>query len=158
MKFVIYILAFILSSTTYASTNLRLREFTTDFCTAYPEGTFAQPHLWAKCCVEHDLFLWAGGSKKDRNDVDKNLKKCVAETGATIHSKLIYFGVRLGSYSPIKFKGKLWGNGWIPRRKEAPLTKEEILFIEEFLKDHPSDALSTHEIDSLINSLKGRKN
>lgn len=156
MKYLLAIL-FLFNSTLLLASS-KLIPFSTDFCTAYPEGTFSHPNLWAKCCVEHDLFLWAGGSKKDRNEVDKNLKRCVAGTGATIHSKLIYFGVRLGSYSPIKFKGKLWGNGWNPRRKDAPLTKEEISFIEDFLKDHPSDALSTHEIDSLIDSLKSRRN
>lgn len=134
-----------------------LHPFSTDYCTGYPEGTFAQPHLWEKCCVEHDLYLWAGGSRIDRNKTDKKLRSCVASTGATTHAKLIYFGVRLGSYSPIKFPGKLWSNGWTPRRKTSPLTLDEITTIEEFLKDNPPAILSSQDIEAFIAELKYRR-
>ncbi len=155
MKYLLAILFILNSSWLLASS--KLIPFTTDYCTGYPEGTLAQPGLWSKCCVEHDLYLWAGGSKNDRKQTDQRLRKCVAATGASLHSQLIYLGVRLGSYSPLKFKGKDWGNGWNPRRSNFALSQSEILTIEEFLKDNPPSALSNLEVDGLIANLKNRK-
>jgi hypothetical protein len=99
--------------------------FITDFCTAYPEGTSSQPNKWKHCCLEHDLYFWAGGSISDRNEADKGLKNCVEKTGAKFQAKLIYLGVSLGGRSPIKFKAKQWGNAWKQRNRYLNLSEIE---------------------------------
>lgn len=146
---------FLMTATCWASEN-NLKPFVTDFCTGYPEGTVLHPQLWRHCCVEHDLYLWAGGSPKDRVQVDKGLLSCVQKTGATINGSLIYWGVRLGNLSPIKFEDKKWGNGWIKPRGTEALTYDEIETIERFLQTHSSPYLSEEAISLFIDSLRKR--
>jgi hypothetical protein len=116
----------------FASENPKV--FDTDFCTAYPEGTRERPELWKHCCLEHDLYFWAGGSRLNRNLSDERLRDCVFETGAEIQAHLIYLGVTMGSLSPIKFKTKIWGNAWMKRARYSPLSlKERELLIQQVL-------------------------
>jgi hypothetical protein len=35
--------------------------FTSDGCSAFPDGTFAQQQLWLSCCERHDYDYWKGG-------------------------------------------------------------------------------------------------
>lgn len=107
--------------------------FETDYCTNYPEGTPSKPTLWKHCCLVHDLYFWAGGTKEDRDAADLELRSCVEATGETKQAALIYYGVRMGSYSPIKYPKRQWGNGWSGRAKNAPLTRDEITQIEDEL-------------------------
>ncbi len=99
--------------------------FTTDFCTSYPEGTHDEPKLWQDCCLEHDLYFWAGGSQTDRSTADLGLYQCVAQAGALWHARVMYYAVRVGGYSPVKFKTKKWGNGWSERVTYEALSIEE---------------------------------
>ena len=117
---------------------LEPKPFTTDYCTAYPEGTREKPDLWKHCCLLHDLFFWAGGSLTERNDADLTLKYCVAETGELKQAELIYWAVRMGGQSPVHIPSKKWGNGWPLRPPYSSLNKEEVQAIEnELLKDYP---------------------
>lgn len=152
-KLIILILLFISFGLLNAS---ELHTFTSDLCTGYVEGTLKNPHQWERCCIEHDLYLWAGGSKLDRKLTDQRLRRCVKATGAPIHAQLIFLGVRLGSYSPIKFKGKAWSNGWKTPRPSLPLTNNEIDVIEEFLTYQPPQQLSTEEIEHFVEELRKR--
>lgn len=110
-----------------------LAPFETDFCTGYIEGTLDNPEAWKLCCVEHDMFFWAGGSKEDRKKADLNLRACVEESGHPKHAALIYYSVRLGSYSPIKFSGKKWNFGWPFRPTHQELSNDDLDQIEDHL-------------------------
>ena len=114
-----------------------LTRFTTDYCTSYPEGTRDQPDLWKICCLEHDLFFWAGGSKKDREIIDLKLRDCVEKKAGSAQANLMYYAVRAGSLSPIKNPDKKWNNGWRERPDYAPLSSEDVDQVEaEILSDY----------------------
>jgi hypothetical protein len=108
-----------------------LAPFETDYCTNYPEGTRKHPDLWKHCCLIHDMFFWAGGSKQDRNNADLDLKSCIEKTGAAHQARIMYAAVRAGSYSPIKYPKKKWGNSWGDREEDLSLTREETEALEE---------------------------
>ncbi len=102
--------------------------FVTDGCTLFPEGTPRNPKLWEECCLEHDLRLWAGGTRVARKKTDRRLGDCVAEKGEPVIGKLMYWAVHVASFSPKKIKGKEWGNAWEVSgyRKLQPAEVEEI--------------------------------
>lgn len=152
----LWIMVLCLSSLSCWASENNLKSFSTDFCTAYPEGTVIHPQLWRHCCIEHDLFLWAGGSAKDRVQVDKGLLACVQKTGAVVNASLIYWGVRLGNLSPIKFEDKKWGNGWIKPRLPEALSYDEIDMIERHLQSHPSIHLSEEAVSLFVDKLRQR--
>ncbi|MBC7387174.1 MAG: hypothetical protein H7301_13565 [Cryobacterium sp.] len=109
----------------FAALNLFPHPFITDGCTSFPNGTLRSPELWLHCCVEHDLFLWAGGTRKMRNRADIQLRDCVRETGALREADVMYLGVRMGCYFPVKIPHMSWANAW-----DGPsyirLTREQI--------------------------------
>lgn len=130
MKNVLTIILLLLSLTSFASA-ATLSSFETDYCTNYPEGTKEKPELWKHCCLLHDMFFWAGGSKDERNIADLDLKTCIEETGQTRQAALMYYAVRAGSYSPIKYPKRRWGNGWEGRKAHEPLNSQEVSQIEQ---------------------------
>jgi hypothetical protein len=93
-----------------------LKSFKTDYCTGFREGTFKKPNLWKECCFEHDLRYWFGGTKKQENFADTQLKNCVYVEAGPFYSNLMYYAVRAGHYSPIKHSTH-WGWGWSDKRK-----------------------------------------
>ena len=58
-----------------------LREFTSDGCSRFPDGTPTQQDLWASCCVQHYKAYWQGGTYDDRVEADQELRRCVAAVG-----------------------------------------------------------------------------
>src|SRR5665647_529188 len=129
---------FLLAAAITSVSAREIKPFTTDYCTGYFEGTRSHPGLWKDCCLEHDLYFWAGGSSQERNQADKRLRACVADKGTPIHARLIYWGVKLGSKSPIKIKGKHWGNGLSDSPTYLSLTPEQVRVIEgELNKGYP---------------------
>ena len=112
------------------------KPFTTDACTGYPNGTRAEPMLWAKCCVRHDLEFWAGGRRSERLEADLALRNCVRATGQPLKAEIIYLGVRLGSLSPLKLPGMQWGNAWGKERRNTPLTRAEVSALKKSLREH----------------------
>jgi hypothetical protein len=135
MKKMIILLVFITFSS-WAQSDLSLKPFVTDYCTAYAEGTRAQPNLWKHCCEEHDLYFWAGGSLEDRKTTDLRLRACVEKTGAKTQAALIYAAVSIGGSSPIRFKTKQWGNSWIDRKRYLSLSETETATIIQYLETH----------------------
>ena len=126
----ILIVVSLLSLNSVIANDVRLNSFSTDFCTNYAEGTKEEPDLWKHCCLMHDLYFWAGGTKDDRLDADRELKTCIEATGASQIARLVYLAVRAGSYSPIKYPDKKWNNGWVDRKEFDPLSSEELEMIE----------------------------
>lgn len=114
-----------------------LGPFETDYCTNFPEGTSKAPELWKHCCLMHDMFFWAGGGREDRDKVDLKLRSCIEATGEMNIAKLMYWTVRITSYSPIKYSKKKWNHGWQGRPESQVLSELDIDQIEqEILNGH----------------------
>lgn len=132
-----------------------LRPFSTDECTGYREGTRMEPKLWAHCCVEHDLFMWAGGSSEERLEADHELKACIEATGHPFSAKMMYLAVRIGSFSPIKIESKKWSNGWIQKRENKSLSPEELATIERALLEQRLE-VDEKIVNDFLSKLKQR--
>lgn len=98
----------ILFSNAYAE---EIKPFTSDGCSAFPDGTYEQKQLWLACCTVHDKAYWRGGTYQQRLNADLALKSCVTEVGEPLIAELMLAGVRVGGspYWPTKFR---WGYGW----------------------------------------------
>jgi hypothetical protein len=114
----IIILLILLSQNSFSQV---IQNFKTDGCTMYRNGTRDEPQKWLHCCLEHDLRYWIGGDYDDQKISDLKLKQCVKKAAGNLQSQLIYRGVRLGHYSPIKTKYS-WGWGWIEDKKFTSLS------------------------------------
>ena len=121
MRIVIYFLFSLVSASAQAET---IEPFTSDGCSAFPDGTFAQQELWLSCCTAHDYAYWQGGTYEQRLTADKRLQQCVANVGEPQIANLMLAGVRVGGspYLPTSFR---WGYGWSYPRFYKPLTSEE---------------------------------
>ena len=115
-----------------------LDPFTTDGCSAFPDGTTEQQQLWHNCCVVHDLAYWQGGSRLDRKEADQALEDCVANVGEPMIANLMLAGVTVGGtpYLPTRFR---WGYGWPYLRGYKVLSVEEV----EEVHKKSADALKT---------------
>jgi hypothetical protein len=102
-----------------------LKPFTSDGCSAFPDGTLEQKTLWLACCKNHDVDYWQGGTYQQRLASDKTLKQCVEEVGEPEIAALMLAGVRVGGtpYLPTTFR---WGYGWSYPRLYGPLSAEEL--------------------------------
>jgi len=101
-----------------------LKPFTTDGCSAFPDGDHKQNAKWIKCCIKHDFAYWKGGSYEQRELADYQLQQCVEAIGEKNISTLMHVGVRLGG-SPFFPTGYRWGYGWPYMRGYEPLTPKE---------------------------------
>lgn len=102
-----------------------LKAFTSDGCSAFPDGTFKQKELWLSCCISHDYDYWQGGTYQQRLTSDQALKSCVAKVGQPKIAALMLAGVRVGGtpYLPTKFR---WGYGWSYPRLYGELSESEL--------------------------------
>jgi hypothetical protein len=106
-----------------------LKPFTTDGCSAFPDGTFEQKELWLECCTAHDYSYWKGGSYNDRVKADQALEQCVAKSGEPEIALLMLAGVRVGG-SPLLPTSFRWGYGWSYPKFYDALSKEEVQQVE----------------------------
>ncbi len=102
-----------------------LTPFTSDGCSAFPDGTLTQNELWLECCVAHDHAYWKGGSYAERKHSDDELKSCITNSGEPEVAALMRLGVRVGGspFWPTKFR---WGYGWPWPHFYGPLTEDEL--------------------------------
>lgn len=110
----------------------KLKPFTSDGCSSFPDGTLSDKELWLACCTEHDRAYWQGGTYQQRLDADKELRRCVAEIGEPAIANLMLGGVRVGG-TPIIPTPFRWGYGWDFPRGYGTLTDEEKKMVEEQL-------------------------
>lgn len=112
--------------------------FTTDGCSSFPDGTWAEQQLWLDCCIQHDFAYWQGGSYSERTAADRALEACVAELGETEISLLMFLGVRVGGtpFIPTNFR---WGYGWPEWRGYQALTEEEKAVIDQAVAKLPTE-------------------
>lgn len=131
-----FLFLFIISSSALA---IELKTFETDGCTMFVDGTKDRPNLWQHCCLMHDMKYWYGGTEKARDKADIDLKNCVENISGEYWANLIYTGVRLGHYSPVKHKYN-WSWGWSPvRNKFDPLASDEVVIAKNSLQKLPYD-------------------
>ncbi|GGX74235.1 FAD-binding oxidoreductase [Saccharospirillum salsuginis] len=111
-----------------------LKPFTTDGCSAFPDGTPRQQSLWLDCCIQHDLAYWMGGTYDERLSADRELRACVADIGEPEIAELMLAGVRVGGspYFPTFYR---WGYGWSYLRGYEPLTDSELDQVRQRLRD-----------------------
>ena len=158
-----WIASFLLALTWLASPSLAgsLRPFQTDGCTRFPDGRPDHQKLWRDCCVQHDLYLWAGGSKEERLAVDRQLKECVISKGAPVPAWVMYLGVRIGAQSPVRYKEMEWGNAWTapgnpvrPRYLSLNSVEMHAIFTQITSQKHPD--LSDEQVRLFLISLANR--
>jgi len=101
-----------------------LKPFTTDGCSAFPDGTPQQQSLWVDCCIRHDLAYWKGGTYQERLAADEALQSCVAAIGEPEVAAVMLAGVRVGGspWWPTSFR---WGYGWPYARGYKALSPDE---------------------------------
>jgi hypothetical protein len=121
LKYLFASVLFVLSMPSQAE---GLRPFTSDGCSAFPDGTVEQKTLWLSCCQQHDYTYWKGGTYQERLDSDKALELCVAQVGEPAIALLMLAGVRVGGspFFPTRFR---WGYGWPYPRLYGELTESE---------------------------------
>ncbi|MDA8100679.1 MAG: hypothetical protein M0042_13770 [Nitrospiraceae bacterium] len=119
-----------------------LRDFTSDGCSLFPDGTLRDRAKWCSCCLEHDIAYWRGGTGKERKQADEALRDCVRErTGDQALAETMYVGVRAGGHPafPTWYR---WGYGWDYGRGYKPLTESERQSgeakIREYYEKHPA--------------------
>lgn len=98
MKYLILYFSLMVSSSVYAQSSevAELKSFTSDYCSVWPDGKNEDPTQWAGCCFTHDMHYWIGGTEDEKKASDVGLKECVKLTGASLHSFIMYVGVRIG--------------------------------------------------------------
>ena len=111
-----------------------LKPFTSDGCSAFPDGTLSERKLWRSCCVEHDFDYWIGGTEEEREASDHRLKACVESVGEPVVASMMLAGVRAGGtpHSPAEFR---WGYGWPTGRGYKSLTDDEREQLAELIDD-----------------------
>ncbi|MCW8126383.1 FAD-binding oxidoreductase [Microbulbifer halophilus] len=116
-----------------------LKPFTTDGCSAFPDGTAEERELWLDCCIAHDLAYWKGGTYAERLAADRELELCVADQGKPELGRLMRAGVRVGGspFLPTSFR---WGYGWNYPRFYGPLSENERARVEASLSADTTDA------------------
>lgn len=131
MKRLLIVLLFGWSATAVADS---LKPFTTDGCSAFPNGTPRQQSLWMDCCIQHDLAYWMGGTREERRDADQALRQCVADIGEEEIAEIMLAGVRVGG-SPYWPTGYRWGYGWGYLRGYEALSDEEVEAVHQRLDE-----------------------
>ncbi|MCW8935679.1 MAG: FAD-binding oxidoreductase [Gammaproteobacteria bacterium] len=125
-----FILLFLISTPSLAS---EIKPFTSDGCSAFPDGTFRQQSLWSNCCFLHDLAYWKGGTEKQKNTADGDLELCVKNVGAPHIAKLMLAGVKVGG-SPVLNTPFRWGYGWPYGRGYKALSRADKLQVAHKLE------------------------
>lgn len=138
-----------------------LKDFTSDGCSLFPDGTIGDRAKWCECCLRHDIAYWRGGTEDERRKSDEELRTCVAErTGSKSLAETMYLGVRAGGH-PVFPAWYRWAYGWSYGRGYRPLSDEEQQVVRAKLADyktnHPGGYCSETHIPSGKNDRGGGK-
>lgn len=121
-----------------------LKPFTSDGCSAFPDGTLEHNELWLKCCSDHDYAYWKGGAYHERVEADLALKECVSAVGEKEVALLMLAGVRVGGspYFPTSFR---WGYGWPYPKFYGALTENEQQQVRELTESRIDEVQNNEE-------------
>lgn len=111
----------------------RINPFTTDGCSASPEGVPSDKTAWLHCCLEHDISYWQGGPRSLKLAADRKLRSCIAESGHPAIAQIYYYAVRAGGGPRFETSWR-WGYGWPYKIGFDELTSEQLLSVEEELQ------------------------
>jgi hypothetical protein len=119
-----FVFLLIISFTSNSADVEKIKPFTSDGCSIFPDGTLEHKNLWLACCTAHDYAYWQGGTAKQKQDADNALKQCVAKVGQPEIAELMLAGVKVGGnpYLPTPFR---WGYGWPYPQEYKALTDEQ---------------------------------
>ena len=122
-----------------------LRDFKSDGCSLFVDGTFKDRELWKECCVEHDVAYWKGGTADERKAADLKFRECIRKTtGDEALALLMYEAVRAGG-SPHFPTWYRWGYGWPKGRGYKALTELEKTVVQRKLSEYRDrEANATH--------------
>jgi hypothetical protein len=110
---------------------IALNEFTTDGCSAYPDGyAWTQEYEWIHCCFAHDISYWVGGTHEEKVAADAELNRCVSEASFNAHGRMMEMGVATGGTPHVATTWR-WGYGWSKMVTYKELTSEKIKMIDE---------------------------
>lgn len=113
-----------------------LKDFTSDGCSLFPDGTIGDRGKWCECCLLHDIAYWRGGTEDERRRSDEDLRTCVLDrTEDKALAETMYLGVRAGGH-PVFPTWYRWAYGWTYGRGHKPLTDEEQAKTREKLDDY----------------------
>jgi hypothetical protein len=139
MFFSIGIMAMLACCTPAGATDLK--DFTSDGCSLFPDGTVSDQAQWCECCLQHDIAYWRGGTEAERRTSDEELRACILKrTGDKALAETMYLGVRAGGHPafPAWYR---WAYGWPYGRGYEPLTAEEQEAVRtkmtNYEKNHP---------------------
>lgn len=148
MKFLIFLFIF-----GAAAQALELKSFETDGCTFFFDKMGKRD--WKKCCLEHDIKYYIGGTKKRKKSVDRELKSCVKEAGGDFWAFIMHSGVKIGHLSPVKSK-YAWNRSWNKSREKFAdvFTEDEKELIYRRLIESPIDPVIWNPI---LNEIETRE-
>ncbi len=117
----------LICAVTFASCATRpgeLKDFQSDGCSAFPDGSLSHPQQWQAHCVKHDLAYWQGGTREQRREADRELMHGVRAEGHPVLARCMYLGVRIGGvpWWPTPWR---WGFGWSYPRGYGVLSPDE---------------------------------
>ncbi len=128
-----FLLAPVIFITACSAPKQLIKDFNSDGCSLFPDGSFSGDIDWSDCCLEHDIQYWQGGTKEQRLVADSLFRQCLLKkTGDKKLADLMYQGVRLGGNPNIPSWYR-WGYGWNYMRDYKPISEEEQKLIEEKL-------------------------
>jgi hypothetical protein len=117
-------------------TSSKLKTFTSDGCSMFPDRSKILHEDWCECCLEHDKAYWRGGTREERRAADHSFKECILEkTNNKVLAELMYDGVRLGGspYFPTWYR---WGYGWDYGRGYKALSPEELELASKRMEEY----------------------
>jgi hypothetical protein len=145
---------------TRAPKPLTLQEFTTDGCSAYPDGyPHTEEYEWLHCCVSHDMKYWMGGTYEEKVQADLELNQCVSEATFTSHGKMMEMGVAAGGTAHLGTSWR-WGYGWNKKITYEELSEDQLKQVDKLsytiLNEVTmnSQYLTEEQIDYIIEEFK----
>ena len=130
-----------------------LKDFTSDGCSLFPDGTIRDRAKWCQCCLLHDISYWRGGTAEERKRADEVLRDCVFDRSKNaVLAETMYVGVRAGGHPafPTWYRrayGWPYGRGYKRLREEEQLQARGKL--DDYWKKHPEGyCLEKHGTES----------
>lgn len=109
---IIILILFVINISLFISNkeNNKLNNFTTDWCSYFPNWTFYNKDIWFECCTEHDKTYWDWWTKNQKNKADLELKECVSKKWFPIIWNLMEIWVKIWGipYLPTSFRWWYW--------------------------------------------------